>query len=76
MDTYAAVEWVHHHAFHFFERDSVDFVVDVNALYILAVTFDSVNQVIYVVVSIESDVRIVNLIFLHDHHHHLTVNLR
>lgn len=52
----------------------VNLVVGVDALYILAVSSDGVNQIAHVVVAIKLNMRVVDLVLLHDTLHHAVVN--
>jgi len=60
---------------HFFQRDCVDFVVDVEALHVLPIAFDAIDEVVDVVVAPEVDVSVVDLVLLEDVLDHLLVDL-
>ena len=74
MDRDADVEAILHHLFDLFDGDGVDLVVDVDALDVLAVALDRVDQVLDIVVSIELDMCIVNFVLLQNTLHHLVIN--
>mmetsp|Transcript_32206 Transcript_32206/g.39930 ORF Transcript_32206/g.39930 Transcript_32206/m.39930 type:complete len:335 (-) Transcript_32206:232-1236(-) len=76
MDRDAAVEGVLHHVFDLLNGDSINLVVDVDALDVLPIALDRVDQVLHVVIAIELDVRVVDLVLVHDALHHPLVDLR
>jgi len=57
-----------------FNRNGIDLVYDVDALDVLAIAFNGVNEVAHVVVSVELDVSVVDLVLVHDSFDHPLVN--
>ena len=76
MDRDAAVQGLAHKILDLFNRDSVDLVVNIDALEVLAVALDSINQVTDIVVAIKFDVRVVDLLLMHDTFDHFIIDFR
>lgn len=75
LDRDAGVLWVISQLVDVFNRDGVDLVVHVDALGVLAVAFNNINQVVYIVVTVELYVCIVDFVFLENVLDHALVNL-
>ena len=75
VDRDASVLRVVSNCVNIFDRDGIDLVVDVDALHILAIAFNRVDQVTDIVVSIELHVGVVDLVLLHDGLDHALIDL-
>ena len=74
MDRDASVDWVLRDGVDFLDRDSIDFVIDVNTFDVFSISLNDIDEFINVVVSAESYVGIVHLVLVHDVGNHLFVN--
>ena len=75
LDRNARVLRVLHQIVDIFDRNSVNFVVHIDALHIFTVALDGVNKVLHIVVAIKFNMSIVNLVLLHDTLDHPIINL-
>jgi len=67
--------WVFSQRIYFFNRNSINFVVNINAFHILSISFDCINKVVYIIVPMESNMTVVNFILLSNELDHLRINL-
>ena len=75
MDGDAGILRILHELIDILNRNSIDLVVDIDALHILAISLDSIDQVLNIIVAIELDVAIVDLVLLHDTLDHSLIDL-
>lgn len=60
----------------FLDGNDINLVVHIEALDVLASALDNINQVVDIVVTAENDVRVMNLVLVHNIGNHLSVDLR
>ena len=75
MDRNAGILRILHELIDIFNRNGIDLVIDIDALHILAISLDSIDQVFNIIIAIELDVAIVDLVLLHDTLDHSLIDL-
>ena len=75
MDGDASILRILHEVIDILNRNGIDLVVDIDALHILAISLDSINQVFNIIVTVELDMAIVDLVLLHDTLDHTLIDL-
>ena len=75
MDGDAGILRILHELIDILNRNGIDLVVDIDALHILAISLDSIDQVFNIIVTVELDMAIVDLVLLHDTLDHTLIDL-
>ena len=75
MDGDASILRILHEVIDILNRNGIDLVVDIDALHILAISLDSIDQVFNIIVTVELDMAIVDLVLLHDTLDHTLIDL-
>ena len=75
MDGDASILRILHEVIDILNRNGIDLVVDIDALHILAISLDSIDQVFNIIVTVELDMAIVDLVLLHDALDHTLIDL-
>ena len=75
MDGDAGILRILHELIDILNRNGIDLVVDIDALHILAISLDSIDQVFNIIVTVELDMAIVDLVLLHDALDHTLIDL-
>ena len=74
LDGHARVLRVCGQPIHIFNGNGVNLVVVVDALHIFDIALDGVNQILHIIVTVELNMRVVDLVLLHNHFDHFFVN--
>lgn len=70
----ASIQWILRYLVDLLNRDGIDLVVDINALYVLSIALNHIDELVDIVVSPEGNMSIMHLVLVHDVDHHLFVN--